>query len=53
MFKPEDFKEIAKNLEKANTEQLYFIQKYIEAIINDKINNAAKESGLIKTEEGR
>jgi hypothetical protein len=50
-FNKEEFKEIAQKLEKANTEQLWFIQKYIESLINDKINQAAVESGLIKVEE--
>lgn len=51
MINKEEFKEIAKALNKANTEQLWFTQKYIESLINDKINVAATNSGLIVTEQ--
>jgi hypothetical protein len=48
MLNTQQFDELAKTLELADLEQLVFLQRYLEARINDRINTAAEASGLIK-----
>jgi hypothetical protein len=51
MLKKEDFVQLTKAFEQASTEQLIVLQKYLEATVNERINIAAANSGLIKEEE--